>query len=71
MALSFLCPVCRRPRNEICHQIFLECCGETFEVCGEVCREMIPRSCNGLTPKRYVEFYGEVHRVVCKKKYQM
>ena len=69
--LIFLCSVCRRPRREVCHRIELECCGEVFQVCREVCEEDIPRICGGMTARRYVEFYGEIHRIVCKKKYQM
>lgn len=68
---KFLCPLCRRPREQVCHRMVLECCGEVFQVCGEVCEEFIPRVCKGMTPKQYVEFYGKIHRIVCKQKYQM
>ena len=55
----------------MCQGIRTECCGEVFQVCVEVCKESIPRVCRGMTPKRYVEFYGEVHRTVCRKKHEM
>ena len=69
--MSELCSVCRRPRKEVSYKLVLECCGEVFWVCREVCEESIPRTCNGMTPKAYVEFYGRIHRITCRKKYQM
>ena len=67
---TFMCSVCRRPREQVCHRIVLECCGEVFQVCREVCEEDTPRICGGMTAKRYVEFYGEIHRITCPEKYK-
>lgn len=70
--MKFLCSVCRRERAQACHTLRLDCCGGVFRVCLEKCMEMIPRVTGGKqSAKDYVAFYGRIHKIVCRKKYQM
>jgi hypothetical protein len=70
--VKFLCSVCRRERDQACHTLRLQCCGEEFRVCMEKCMEMIPRVSNGgQSVKDYVALYERIHKIVCKKKFEM
>ena len=69
--MKFLCFVCRREREHVCHSLRLECCGEFVQICEEKCAEMIPRVCRGMTPEQYLKSWERVHKAVCRKKYEM
>ena len=70
--MKFICSVCRLERAQACHELRLDCCGEVFRVCLEKCMELIPRvSGNKQSAKDYVALYGRIHKITCRKKYQM
>lgn len=70
--MRFMCSVCRREREQVCHRLRLQCCGDVFVVCQEYCAEIILHGSGGRqTVEMYVDLYERVHKAVCRKMFEM
>jgi len=69
--MTFICSVCRRDREQAASVIKLPCCCDTFILCQEVCAEMIPRVCRGMSVASYAAFFRKAHELTCQRKFKM